>query len=429
MQTQTEYSLDLINQGCALMAQQRYDAALEKFLLAQKDSPKYIECYINLGNVYSCLEKYDSALESYKKALMIDDKSVSVLFDIGNIMYLKGDKAEAVKYYNRADETGKLTAEMCDIIADLFVEEQDYVQALRYLNRAIKLEPLHGEYYLQKAKIFVDQQKAEEALETLHELNRLMPDVYEAYDMLSEIYTILKDEPKAVGIVEKGLARFPEDINLAYLKAKVLTKFEKDSEAQAYFEQLKQNGAYAQREIDFALLEADTYLRANKPDKAISCLEEASKGDYTDQQLGFVLATIYLKLGNFGKVIDISEQMLHSESNLFYAASAKFYHAQAKQLRGDQDAETEFKEITKEFRRITIKNPSFYEGYAYRLLAHKALKEYREALDLAEYMKNVFPDRPDGYVFKYSIYKDMNEPEKAERERQEALSIDPAFVF
>ena len=96
MQTQTEYSLDLINQGCALMAQQRYDAALEKFLLAQKDSPKYIECYINLGNVYSCLEKYDSALESYKKALMIDDKSVSVLFDIGNIMYLKGDKAEAI---------------------------------------------------------------------------------------------------------------------------------------------------------------------------------------------------------------------------------------------------------------------------------------------------------------------------------------------
>jgi tetratricopeptide (TPR) repeat protein len=69
MQNVTENSLDLINQGCALMAQQQYEQALEKFLLAQKDSPKYIDCYVNLGNVYSCLEKYDDALENFKKAL------------------------------------------------------------------------------------------------------------------------------------------------------------------------------------------------------------------------------------------------------------------------------------------------------------------------------------------------------------------------
>lgn len=66
---------------------------------------------------------------------------------------------------------------------------------------------------------------------------------------------------------------------------------------------------------------------------------------------------------------------------------------------------------------------------SYRLLAHKALKEFDEALNLAEYMKNLFPDRPDGYVFKYTIYKDMNDLEKAEQEKREALNIDPSFVF
>jgi len=44
-------------------------------------------------------------------------------------------------------------------------------------------------------------------------------------------------------------------------------------------------------------------------------------------------------------------------------------------------------------------------------------------------MKNLFPDRPDGYVFKYTIYKDMNDMEKAEQEKREALNIDPSFVF
>ena len=213
------------------------------------------------------------------------------------------------------------------------------------------------------------------------------------------------------------------------LKEKVLTSFEKDQDALEYISSLKESGAYYKRETDFTLLEADVYLRGKNLEKAIECLEGAAKGDYSNQQLGFVLSTIYLKSEKFDNVINIAEKMLAAESELFYAASAKFYLAQAKSFRGDDDAEKVLREITKEFRRITIMNPSFYEGYVYRLLAHKALKEFDEALNLAEYMKNLFPDRPDGYVFKYTIYKDMNDLEKAEQEKREALNIDPSFVF
>lgn len=425
----TENALDLINQGCALMSQEQFEQALEKFLLAQKDSPKYIDCYVNLGNVYACLERYDDALENFKKALMLDDKSASILFDIGNILYLKGDRVEAIKYYNRADECGDLTAEMCDVIAGLFIDEQDYPQALRFLNRAIKLAPMNGQLYLEKAKVFIDQQKATEALDTLHELNKLLPDAYEAYDMLSEIYTIQKKYDEAIGIVEKGVARFPEDVNLAYLKLNVLTRFEKDQEALAYVTDLKNTPMYVKRETDFALLEADVYFRRKEADRAVACLEAAAKGDYSNQQLGFVLCTIYLKQEKFDKVIEIAEKMLAAESELFYATSAKFYLSQAKHYRGDEDAEKVLREITKDFRRITILNPSFYEGYVYRLLAHKALKEYDEALKLAEYVKNLYPERPDGYVLQYTIYKDMNDMENAEQAKREALNLDPSFVF
>ena len=429
MEIITEKSLDLINQGCALMAQGQYDCALEKFLLAQEESPKNIECYINLGNVYSCMEKYDEAIINFKKALMLDEKSSEVLFNLGNIMYLKGDKVEAVKYYNKADESGNLTADMYDIIAGLFVDEQDYVQALRYINRAIKLNPLNGVFYLEKAKIFIEQQKAEEAIDTLIELNKLLPDTYEAYDMLSEIYIILKEYDNAINIVNKGLSRFPEDINIAYLKLKVLTSFEKDAEALSFIEHLKKEGTYVKKEIDFALLEADVYLRAKQIEKATCCLEEAAKGNYGEAKLAFILTTIYFKCENFDKVIQITEKMIEFELELFYMASAKFYRAQAKCFRGDEDAVAVLKELVKELRRMTIVTPSFYEGYAYRLLTHKALKEFDEALDLADYMKNLFPDRPDGFVFKYIVYKEMGDDEKAEHEKIEALNVDPEFVF
>ena len=42
MQNVTENSLDLINQGCALMAQQQYEQVLASFART-KDSPKYID--------------------------------------------------------------------------------------------------------------------------------------------------------------------------------------------------------------------------------------------------------------------------------------------------------------------------------------------------------------------------------------------------
>lgn len=430
MQNVTENALDLINQGSMLMAKAQYENALEKFQQAQKDSPKYIECYINLGNAYACLDRHDEAMDSFKKALMLDENNASVLFDMGSTLYLKGEIAEAIKYYNKADETGNLTADMYDMIAGLFVEEGDNIQALRYLNRAIKLDPANGEYYLEKAKIFIDQQKPAEALETLHELNQVLPDAYEAYDMLSQIYTIQKDYDNAMGIINKGIQRFPQDVSLAYLKMKVLTQFVKDEEAMAYLATVKANGMYSKRQDDFALLETDIYLRAKDINKAIACLEDAANGDYSNPQLAFVLATIYFRNSQFDKVIRITDEMRKHEDNPFYMASAQFYHAQAMSYSGKKaEAEKEFREITKSLRRMTILNPSFYEAYAYRLLAHKELKEFDEALALAQYMKNLFPDRPDGYIFEYTLYKDMGQPEKAEAAKKEVLSRDPNFVF
>lgn len=430
MENVTEKALDLINQGCALMAQGKYEFALEKFQTAQEDSPKYIECYTNLGNALSCLERYDEALENFKKGLMLDEKSAIINFDIGNIMYLKGDIAEAIKYYNRADECGTLSADMYDVMAELFIETQDYTQGLRFINRAIKIEPLNGEYYLEKVRIFIEQEKVDEALETLSELNKLLPDVYDAYDMMSEIYTIKQDFNKAMEIVEKGIEKFPEDENMAYLKFRVLCKFEKDEEAIKQLEELREANRIKVRKEDFALLESDIYLREKNIEKAILSLENVSDENYSNSQIAFVLATMYLKLERFDKVISITEKVMQNDDDLFSNSSAKFYHAQAMLHSGKQDEATkEFKAITKEFRKLTILNPGFYEGYTYRLLAHKELKEYEEALDIAEYMKNLFSDRPDGYVFKYIIYKDMGKLDEAEEEKKKALDIDPAFVF
>ena len=428
----SEKSLDLINQGCALMAQENYPAALELFQKAAAEAPDYVECYINLGNVYSCMEDYDAAMENFKKALLLDSNSVEVLFDLGNVYYLKGDTLEAVKYYNRAEETGELTSDMCDMIAAFFLNNEDPTQALRYLNRAIQLEPLRGEYYITKAGIFIDQNKPEEAEETLETLNKLLPDAFEGYDLLAQIYLLKGEFDRAYDLAERGVTRFPEDGALAHLKLKVLSQSGKNDEAFRYVEEMKQKGLFEERKADNTLILAQLYAMKGDLAAGAACIEECLNGEYTENaHLSFILLTFYFKDGKYEEVIKVTEGMMKDEeADIFAGSSAQFYHAQALMHIGQEEqALEEFRRITKEFRKLTISVPSFYEGYVYRLLAHRALKEYDEALSLADYMVNLFPDRPDGHAFKHIIYQDLGQNELAEEERKLANDLDPNFAF
>lgn len=231
---------------------------------ATKESPKFIDCYINLGNTYASTENFDKALEAFKKALIIESDNVEVLFGLGNLMYLQGNLSEAIKYYNKAEQTGEMNSEMYDVLSDIFMSNDDYTQAIRYINKAIQLDPLNGELYLTKAKIFIDQEKINEAIESLNELNSVLPDAYEAYDMLSEIYIIKEDYENAISTINKAIDRFPEDPSIAYLKLKVLTKFQKDEDAKAFVAEMKQKNLYNENKEDNALLEADVLVREQK---------------------------------------------------------------------------------------------------------------------------------------------------------------------
>jgi tetratricopeptide (TPR) repeat protein len=429
MEKFNDKTLDYISQGSTLMATENYDEAVKMFEKAVAESPKYVECYINLGNAYASIEEFEKALEAFKKGLILESKNVEILFGIGNLYYLQGDLTSAIKYYNKAEETNEMTDEMYEVLAGIFEDADDYVQALRYINKAIMINPLNGNYYLQKTRIFIDQQKADEAIEVLKELNEVLPDAYEAYDMLSEIYTIKEDYNKALEVVDKAIDKFPDDPNIAYLKLKVLVKFKKDDEAKSFIEKMKSSGLYNERSEDNVLLEADILVRENKLQSAADCLETVAKGEYKNSQIAFVLINIYMSLLNYEQVEKITANMMTYENDIFYNATAKFYHAEALFKQGKEEAKNELKNLVKVLRSYTISDPSFYQGYIYRVLTHKELEEYSEALSLTDYIELLFPERPDSYILKYAIYLDQNDTEKANAIKEKIKDIDPSFAI
>lgn len=424
-----EKTLDFLNQGSMMMSRENYNEAIKYFKQAVTESPKWTDCYINLGNAYASTEQYDEAVETFKRGLILEPKNVELLFGMGNLYYLQGTITDAVKYYNKAEETGEMNSEMFEVLAGIFEDTNDYIQALRYINKAIALEPLNGEYYLQKTRIFIEQEKADEAIEVLKELNAILPDAYEAYDMLSEIYIIKEDYDKALELVNKAFNKFPSDPNIAYLKLKVFVKFQKDDEANSFVRYMKEKELFNERCIDNSLLEADVLVRSKKLEEAALCLEDAVNGKYEDDRVSFVLVNIYMTLEDFDKVRIVTSDMLNYEGDMFFESTARFYHAESSLRLGNDEAKEEFKEIVKLFRKFTIIDPSFYQGYVYRALAHKELQEYSDAIELTNYIESLFPERPDAYAIRYSIYKDMGDTKNADLMKSKIKEVDPSFVI
>lgn len=89
------------------------------------------------------------------------------------------------------------------------------------------------------------------------------------------------------------------------------------------------------------------------------------------------------------------------------------------------DANIQFKKAIKKLRKISMSNRTYYEVYIYRALAHKQVKEYDKAIEMAEFIIDLQPEREDGYMILADIYKDMGEEEKSEQQFNIALEKNP----
>lgn len=88
-----------------------------------------------------------------------------------------------------------------------------------------------------------------------------------------------------------------------------------------------------------------------------------------------------------------------------------------------EKARAEYRTLTSKLRKFTIKDPSFYEGYLYRLLSHAKIGEFDKALELADYVGDLYPDKSDAHAFRYFIYKEMGDMTLADKERKIAKAM------
>lgn len=417
---------DKISQGITLMTEEKYEPAKKCFEEAICISAKSLDAYIHLGNACANLQQYDEAIVALKKVLIIDSNYGEAYFSIGSVYVLKDDKLKAVEYYNKAEEHGYQSSQMYQIMASIFFEADDVAQALRNIGRAINMTPFDGALRLFKARIHLAFNQYEQALDTLDEMEKILPDAFEAYDMKAQILVGQHRYEDALHTIEKGCERFPDDANLAVTKLRVLVASDRRTVAYEWIYIMKERHLYEKNCKDAAIQEATLLIQDLKTDRAYEVLSEANNRLHNDVDILYLIIDLCAKTSKYEEVLRYSEALLAEDCGDFYKATAMFFHATALDESGKkEEAQKEFKNLTSTMRRFTINNPSFYEGYLYRLLSHVKVKEYDKALELADYVHNLYPDKADAHAFRYYIYKEMGNTIEAEKEKSMAKEMNP----
>lgn len=417
---------DYISQGVALMKEQKYEAAKKEFESAVQIDVKSYDAYIHLGNACANLGQFDEAINAFKNALIVEPSSGEALYSIANIHLLKDERLKAVEFYNKAEEAGFKKAELYQILAGIFFDANDVSQALRNITRAIAAEPFDGELRLFKARIYLADNRYEEALDTLDEMQKILPDSFEAYDLRSQIYCGIDKYDEALRVSEQGCRRFPDDANLALSKLKVLVAMQKDQEAMALIDDMKATEKYNKVLKEAVIQESIIHLRKQDMETTLSILQNANTYLGGDADIVYLILDIYGKSENYVKTMEMADVLINMKPGEYFESIAQYFHAHSLDKLGRVDeAKAEYQKLTSVLRKSTINNPSFYEGYIFRLLCHTHLGEFDKALELAEYIENLYPDRSDAHAFRHFIYKEQGDKEKAEQEKTAALKINP----
>lgn len=423
----SEQAMDFLQQGVVLMQREKYEEAIGFCQKAIEAEPRYADAYSTMSDAYANLGQFEQALEIQKKVILLDPENGEAYFDLGNLYVLLNDFAKGVENYNKADEKGFKNILLYKNLAQIYREIGETDLALRNYNKAIETEPLRADIRLEKAGYYILLGKFQEAIETLENLQKLEPDLYDAYAMRAEIYCGLGQDEKALELIEKATADYPDDTALMVEKIKILIRMNDLAGAKKEIDTVKTMKNYEMVSRNVLLEVAQiASMEGNLEAAAAALLEIVEKSEEYDEEASFLLLNAYNGLGDLERGLPLARELAARGKDNLYTVTGMYYVPFILKKQGQtEEADREFRRLTSYLRRVTVKNPHFYEGYLYRLMCHRELGEYEKALELADYIEALNVNSSDAFALRYSIYTAMGDTEKAEEMKKKVAQINP----
>ena len=413
---------EYLTQATMMMKLEKPEEALSYLEKAEALDQMEIEVYFRKGEVLIILDRYEEAVDCFERALLIDKNSGEAFFHLGNIAMLQQDFQKCKGYYTKAIANGYDSAQVYFSLALLCEQYDDYDNALFYLNKAIAEDKTRADALLRKIELLVLLNRQTDAITACDDLIEVHPDVFEGYHYKYLILVDRKEFDKAEALLAKAMKLFPNDEGFAFDQIRLLSEKGDFDEALVKIDRLI-DLSESELPLEIYREKARILLGLEKPDEAQGLLEVISESEYDDNTY-FYLINIYMAKGLFEQALQACEKVIEEQEETPTYYSALYYKGMAlKKLNKNEEARAAFENAVKEMRFACSANPLLLDLYTLRALSYRELKDYDMAFEMIEYILNVSDEIAEAYLIRSELYKDVNEPEKAEADLQKAKEM------
>lgn len=245
-----------------LAAQSRPDAEILAVVdKAISIDPKRIETYISLERFYMTRDKADDAEAAIKRGIEQSPESVAGLIEYGRFLMYSDRDVEAEAQFDRAISVGPNDIEAREAIAEFYMLSKQLDKAERAYLQLVEIQENSPESRLVLAEFYNRSSRAEDAIAALYQILETTPEYARARYELIKIHT----ERREITEAEEHIA----------------TLFKVNDE-----------------DLEALLLRAKLRMIENKPDAAITDLEEVLKKQPSGREPLFLMAQAKLAAGH-----------------------------------------------------------------------------------------------------------------------------------
>ena len=344
---------------------------------------KKIEDYDIAFNIAVCLlaeGKYDQAVDMFKKAGDLKGNWINIYKPLGIIYENLGRCPEALEMYQNLVEFNPENFDIHKKLAEFLCEVGDYRQSKEYYHKAVELKPDFVDGYISLGNQLLNAEKYNEAIEAYEEAVKIDPNQSATYYNLGIALYGIGEKVQALGKYKKAIELNENDYNSYYNLGVILDEMDRKEDAVLAFEHcldIKPDFYEASNNIAVILCSMEQY------DEAKDIYLKALQYYPNNYELYFNLAVTLECQGREDHAEEVYTKIIKMEPKF---NDAYFNLALIEFKRGAYEKSQDY--LSK-----VIENNKYYHGAYYHLArVHAVLREYGKCIDNLKKAINLSPD-------------------------------------
>ncbi len=182
-----------------------FEKAVEAYDFALAIDDEYGSAYFNKANTFANQDRYEDAIKTYREFLEIEPDHVQTLCYIGECYEKMQLIDKAASYYSRAVALEEDYADAWFGLGMIELYRENFIESKKCIEKAVSLDSTNSENWYMLGKVNFSLMQYDEAIVPFRKAIQLDKEDYEAWIYYSEIFHVLGDTLKSIGILEEAL--------------------------------------------------------------------------------------------------------------------------------------------------------------------------------------------------------------------------------